>query len=207
MPALTFQVKDAYAVMNDLVHQATGQDDIKVVDTSSFVDAGTKVLEAGYENLYNALGVLIGKTIIQSRPYTGKFKLVGAKTANAFENRIRKISYYARDNQPTGMFNTDVATNLGAGLDDEDGVGSQWEQNPAMPVERYFFSDFAWDKSHTQYLEQAKIAFQNEADFIAFINGIMVEVQKPRIINVILFREDLVSCISTNESQQCIHIV
>lgn len=177
MPAVTFQVKDAYAVMNDLVHQATGQDDIKVVDTSSFVDAGTKVLEAGYENLYNALGVLIGKTIIQSRPYTGKFKLVGAKTANAFENRIRKISYYARDNQPTGMFNTDVATNLGAGLDDTDGVGSQWEQNPAMPVERYFFSDFAWDKSHTQYLEQAKIAFQNEADFIAFINGIMVEVQ------------------------------
>lgn len=178
MPTLTFVPKDAYAVMNALVAQATGKSNIDVVDTSSFIDAGTQVLQAGYENLYNSLGVLIGKTIIASRKYEGKFKLITAETTSAFENRFRKISYYARENQASGMFNTDVnSDNLGAGLDDTDGAGSQWEQNPAIPVEMYFFSDFVWDKSHTQYIEQAKIAFQNEADFIAFINGIMVEVQ------------------------------
>ena len=177
MPALTFGPKDAYSVMNALVAQATGKSDIEVVDTSSFIDAGTQVLQAGYENLYNSLGVLIGRTIIASRKYEGKFRLVTAETTSAFENRFRKISYYARDNQASGMFNTDINTNLGAGLDDDDGAGSQWEQNPAIPAEMYFFSDFTWDKSHTQYIEQAKIAFQNEGDFIAFINGIMVEVQ------------------------------
>lgn len=177
MSVITFTPKDAYAVMNTLVHQATGDSSIAVVDTSSFIDAGTKTLEAGYENVYNALGVLIGTTIVAARPYQGKFKLVAYATANAFENRIRKISYYARDNQASGAFNTDLYTNLGEGLNDESGAGSMWEQNPAIPVERYFYSSYVWDKSHTQYIEQIKEAFTNESSFIDFINGIMIEVQ------------------------------
>lgn len=177
MPPITFGVKDAYAVMNSLVRQATGQTTITATDTSSFIDAGNSVLEAGYENLFNALGVLIGRTIIASRPYTGKFSLISAPDGDAFDARLRKISFYARDNQASGMYNTNLNTQLGAGYDDESGVGSQWEQNPALPVERYFYSQFAWDKSHTEYPEQVKYAFQNEADFIKFINGVMVEVQ------------------------------
>lgn len=172
-----FQVKDAYAVMNALARQATGQSNISVVDTTSFVDAGKKTLATGTENVLSALNVLIGKTLIASKPYKAKFGLVAEQDSNAFENRVRKISFYARDNQPTGMFNTDVATNLGAGLDDTDGVGSQWEQNPAMPVEVNFFSDFAWDKSTTIYEEQLKIAFTDESSFIDFVNGCMIEVQ------------------------------
>lgn len=172
-----FQVKDAYAVMNALARQATGQSDISVVDTTSFIDAGKKTLATGTENVLSSLNILIGKTLIASKPYKAKFGLVAEQDSNAFENRIRKISFYARDNQPTGMFNTDVATNLGAGLDDSDGVGSQWEQNPAMPVEVNFFSDFAWDKSTTVYEEQLKIAFTDEASFIDFVNGSMIEVQ------------------------------
>lgn len=177
MAVVTFQPKDAYAVMNSLVHQATGQSDITATDTSSFIDAGKAVLDTGMENVFNALSVLIGRTIIASRPYTGKFKLFTRSEADAFDNRIRKISFYARDNQPSGMFNTDIYTNLAKGKSDVDGAGSMWEQNPAMPVERFFYSDFVWDKSHTQYLEQVKIAFQKESDFIEFINGVMVEVQ------------------------------
>ena len=177
MSVITFTPQDAYSVMNTLVHQATGDSSINVVDTSTFIDAGKKTLEAGYENVYNALGVLIGTTIVAARPYTGKFKLVAYATANAFENRIRKISYYARDNQASGAFNTNLYTNLGDGLDFDDGAGSQWEQNPAIPVERYFYSSYVWDKSHTQYIEQIKEAFTNEGDFINFINGVMIEVQ------------------------------
>lgn len=177
MAIKTFTVKDAHAVMNQLVKQATGETSIKVVDTASFINAGTRVLEAGYENLYNALGVLIGRTIVASRPYSGKFKLIVAEDSNAFEARTRKISFYARENEASGAFNTDIyPSQLGKGEDDESGAGSMWLQNPAIPVEEYFMSNFAWSKSHTEYYEQAKVAFQNEADFVAFINGVMVEV-------------------------------
>lgn len=177
MPPVTFSVKDAYSVMNTLVRQATGQTDIVAVDTSSFVDAGNKVLASGVENVLNSLSVLIGRTIIASRPYNGKFKLISENDSDAFENRIRKISFYARDNQASGAFNTDLNTNLGTGLDDESGAGSQWEQNAPMALEYNFFSDFTWDKETTVYEEQLKIAFTDERSFIDFINGAMIEVQ------------------------------
>jgi len=177
MSVLTFTPADAYSVMNSLVHQAVGRDDITVTDTSSFVSAGNMVLESGVENVFNALSVLIGRTIIASRPYDGKFKLISRQVANAFENRVRKISFYARDLEADGAFNTDLYTNLGAGLSDTDGVGSVWDQNPAIPAEMNFYSDFVWSKSHTSYYEQIKVAFTNERSFIDFINGVMVEVQ------------------------------
>ena len=41
-----FYPKDAYPIMNQLTRQISGQDAISVTDTSSFVSAGTKVLEA-----------------------------------------------------------------------------------------------------------------------------------------------------------------
>lgn len=178
MAVVSFAPKDAHAVMNSLVHQATGTDNITVVDTASFIDAGTAVLNTGVENVMNALSVLIGRTIIASRPYTGKFNLITRNESDAFDNRIRKISFYARDNQASGMFNTDlISDNLGAGQTDTDGAGSMWEQNPAMPVERFFYSSFTWDKSHTYYPEQIKLAFKDENSFIDFVNGVMVEVQ------------------------------
>ena len=164
MPNLIFKTKDAHAVMNTLVHEITGQNDISVVDTSSFISAGSKVLEAGYDSIFESLAVLIGKTIIASRKYDGKFKLI-AEDSNAYDYRVRKISYYARDNIAVGFENTDVYTNLAAGLDDDDGVGSQYEQFPALCTERYFYSDFAWSKATTEYIEQIKKAFQNETDF------------------------------------------
>ncbi len=176
MPNLIFKTKDAHAVMNTLVHEITGQNDISVVDTSSFISAGSKVLEAGYDSIFESLAVLIGKTIIASRKYEGKFKLI-AEDSNAYDYRVRKISYYARDNIAVGFENTDIYTNLAAGLDDSDGVGSQYEQFPALCTERYFYSDFAWSKATTEYIEQIKKAFQNETDFINFVNGMMIEVQ------------------------------
>lgn len=177
MPTVTFTVKDANAVLNSLVRQATGQNEIVAVDSSSFVDAGNLLLSAGTENILNALSVLIGKTIIASRPYTGKFKIFTENDSNAFENRVRKISFYARDNEPSGMFNTDIYTNLANGNDDESGAGSQWEQNLPRVCEMNFFSNFAWEKSTTVVEEQLKVAFTNERTFIDFINGALIEVQ------------------------------
>ena len=170
-----FYPKDAYALMNQLSRQISGQAAVNVTDTSSFVSAGTKVLEAGYENVMNALSVLISRTIVAARPYTGKFKLINAESS-AFDNRARKISFYSKLAQASGAFNTDLYTNLGAGLDDNSGAGSMWEQNPSIPVEKYFFNSNTYDFSQSETVEQLKIAFQNEESFIDFLNGARTEV-------------------------------
>ena len=170
-----FYPQDVYPVMNELVREVTGQKSMTVVDTTSFVSAGTSVLTAGYENVFNALAVLISRTIVAARPYEGKLKLINEESG-AFDNRMRKISFYAKDTQASGMFNTQLYTNLGATLDDESGAGSMWEQNPSIPVERYFFSSATFDYEHTEYIEQIKLAFQNEASFLDFINGMRTEI-------------------------------
>ena len=170
-----FRPTDVYPIMNQLVREISGQDSISVTDTTSFVSAGTSVLEAGYENVLNAISVLISRTIVAARPYSGKFRLINAEN-DAFDNRARKISFYSKPTQASGAFNTDLYTNLGAGLDDESGTGSQWEQNPSIPVEKYFFSSATYDFEHTEYIQQLKIAFTSEAEFLKFLNGMRTEI-------------------------------
>lgn len=170
-----FYPQDVYPIMNQLTRQISGQDAISVTDTTSFVSAGTSVLAAGYENVLNAISVLISRTIVAARPYQGKFKLINAESS-AFDNRARKISFYSKLAQASGAFNTQTYTNLAPGNDDESGAGSMWEQNPAIPVEKYFFNSATYDFSHTQYVEQLKIAFQNEASFLDFLNGMRTEI-------------------------------
>ena len=170
-----FYPQDVYPIMNQLVSQISGQTSVAVTDTTSFVSAGTSVLEAGYENVLNAISVLISRTIVAARPYSGKFKLINAEN-DAFDNRARKISFYAKPTQASGAFNTQSYTNLGAGLDDDSGAGSQWEQNPSIPVEKYFFNSATYDFEHTEYIQQLKIAFTSEAEFLKFLNGMRTEI-------------------------------
>lgn len=170
-----FAIKDAHALMNALYLQATGET-ISVQDHAGFVDAGTKTLATGTENVLNSIARTIKDVVIQSRPYTGKFKLISA-TEDAFNTRIAKISVYNSYNDKSGAFNTDLNTNIANGNDDASGAGSQWEQKLPKVVERFFLSEVAWDKFYTTPLIQLQSAFNDEAKFVEFWNAIMTEIQ------------------------------
>ena len=68
--ALTPQ--DGYAIMTLLARQATGQANISVVDMNTFCSAGETVLATGKENVFNALSMVVGRTLVASRAYKGK---------------------------------------------------------------------------------------------------------------------------------------
>ena len=177
-----FQVKDAAPIVESLVKQLSAQTSISKVDTTNFVDAGKSVLAQGYENVMNALSQLVGRTITAVRA-TGEdeFALID-KSEDSFSDRIRKISIYSKNPQASGMYNTDLATygtNLGAGLSDTDGVGSQWAQAPYMPVEKFFGpNEFTWQHEYTDYINQLNVAFTSEAELVAFLNGM-----RTRLVN------------------------
>lgn len=171
----SFQIKDAYAIMNALARQATAQADIAVVDHTSFIDAGTKTLATGTENVLNSIARTIAKVVMQSRPYKGKFSLISA-SENQWNTRLAKISFYSDDNSPSGAFNTDLNTNIATGNDDDSGAGSMWEQKLPRAVERFYLSEAAWDKFYTTPLVQLQNAFNDEATFVAFMNGVMTEI-------------------------------
>ena len=172
----SFQVKDAYAIMNALARQATAQADISVVDHTSFIDAGTRTLATGTENVLNAIARTIARVIVASRPYKGKFSLISA-SEEQFNTRKAKISFYAADNDASGAFNTDLNINIADGKGDGDGAGSMWEQKLPKVVEVFFLAEAAWDKFYTTPLVQLQSAFNSEAAFVAFMNGYMTEVE------------------------------
>lgn len=171
-----FQIKDAYAVMNALARQATAQANISVVDHTSFIDAGTKTLATGTENVLGSIYRTIAEVVMASRKYTGKFGLINA-TENQFNTRKAKVSFYAADNEASGAFNTDLNTNIANGQGDGDGAGSMWEIKLPKVVERFFLSEAVWDKHYTTPLAQLQSAFNNEATFVAFMNGCMTEIE------------------------------
>lgn len=177
--ARSFTPRDAHAIMNLMLKQATGDTSITVVDSSTFASAGELVLATGMENVFNSLNIVLGRLIIASRPYEAKMRIVGVKEVGAFSNRARKISYYSKYALPDGSHNTQLFTNLAEGYTSGDNGGastkSQWEQHQAMPLEMNFGGSDVWQHCITQYEDQVKIAFRNEAEFLEFVAGYMQE--------------------------------
>lgn len=182
--------QDAYLIMNLLVTEATGQNaTIQAVDASTFVSAGETVLATGTENVLNALSRVIGRTMVAARPYNAKLSLINTINSGVFSERIRKISFYSRNAQASGDFNTNLYTQHGAGLDNGTnrivngsispvgGLPNMWQQNPAVPLELNFSGHDVWDVSNTVYENQLQMAFRDESSFAQFVGGIMTELE------------------------------
>lgn len=180
--ALTPQ--DAHALMNLLVKEATGQNaTISKVDASNFSSAGELVLQTGVENTLNSLAIVLGRRFVAVRPYNAKMRLIQTLNTGAFTSRMAKISYYSREAQASGDWNTQLnPANLKTGVDNtgDTTVGSErtpsmWEQNAPVPFEMYFGGQDVWEDSTSVYKYQLKQAFRDEASFNSFVSGIMTE--------------------------------
>ena len=178
--------RDCHALMNLLVKEATGQDaTIQAVDSSTFVSAGELVLSTGVDNVLNSLSLVLGRTFMAVRPYKAKLAIINALNTEMYTNRMRKISFYSRESQASGDFNTQLYTNLAAGYDNgENGLNaselpnstkSMWVQNPAVPLEVNFAGSSTWEDSTTIYEYQLKNIFRSEEEFSQFVAGIMTE--------------------------------
>ena len=182
--ARVFTPRDGHQVMNLLVKQATGQQSITVVDSSTFASAGELVLATGMENVLNSISLVLNNLIIASRPYNAKMRIVNAREVGVYSNLARKISFYSKDAKPDGSHNTNLFTNLAAGFtagENPDAQGtaqstkSQWEQNPPMPLEMHFGGSTVWQDAITMYEDQIKFALRNDAEWAKFLTGYMQE--------------------------------
>ena len=181
--ARTLTPIDGYAIMTELVREATGQKTAVVNDLSSFVSAGETVLATGTENVYNALGIVMGRMFVATRPYKARLWLINALNTDGYTSRLRKISFYAKDALASGYFNTNLFTNLADGFtagENESGgtpqsTKSQWEQHQSMPVQMNFAGSTAWDDCLTMYEKQARAAFRGPQELAEFVQGQLVE--------------------------------
>ena len=174
---------DGYAFINAMAAEMFGQNaTIQAIDESTFASVGESILQAGTENVINTLSLVASRNLIAIRPYKAKFRLMNALDSGMFSNRIRKISYYAKNAVPTGASNTQLFTNLAMGFDNgqnpsggtPQSTESMWLQSTPVTWQSWFGGGIEWQYPYTLYENALKLAFRNGAEFAQFLNGFLV---------------------------------
>lgn len=161
---------DAYQLMNEIVYQATGKNEISVVDTSTFVSVGETVLRTGTENTLSAISTVIGRTIFSTRPYKAKLSSLEVGQER-WGGQTRKITYLMGSLEQSQDWNTNLAENQ---LADGNSVDMYKIKKPKA-VQLNFYGTQVLQKHITRFRDQLALAFSNEREFIQFISGVMVE--------------------------------
>ena len=178
---------DGYAFINAMADEMLGKNaTIQAIDESTFASVGESILQAGTENVINTLSLVASRNLIAIRPYQAKFRLINALDSGMFSNRIRKISYYAKDAVPTGASNTQLfGENLMMGADNgvhydsstppvQMSVESMWLQSTPVTWQSWFGGGVEWQYPYTLYENALKLAFRTGAEFAEFLNGFLV---------------------------------
>ena len=182
-------VTDGYAFINAMAAEMFGSNaTIQAIDESTFASVGESILAAGTENVINTLSLVASRDLVAIRPYQAKFRLINALDSGMFSNRIRKISYYAKNATPTGASNTNLyPENLGMGFDNgvhyntanppvQKSVESMWLQSTPVTYQAWFGGAIEWQYPYTLYENALKAAFRSPAEWTAFLNGFLVSV-------------------------------
>ena len=168
--ANTLTPQDVYVLMNDIAYQATGRKDLTAVDTSSFVSVGETLLRTGVENTMNAISTVLAYTIFSVRPYKSSLSSlrVGAQRWGA---QIRKITPLAQDFEQSQDWNTQLSPQALANGNSVD----MYKINAPQALQLNFYGTKVLQKHITRFRDQLSLAFTSEAEFMRFVDAIMVE--------------------------------
>lgn len=163
---------DVYAIVNEVAYQATGRQDLRAVDTSTFVSVGAVLTATQYqqENTFNAIGLVLSRTIYGVRPYRSSLDIL-----RAYEQRwgavVRKINPLDMDAEESQDYNTDLnPTQLADGQSID-----MFKIKNLKVIELDFWGTKKLQTHITRYRDQLAGAFRNEGEFLRFIDAIMTE--------------------------------
>lgn len=179
-----FKIKDASALLNAIAKDALGMTTNQVHALGDFVSVGESVLATGTEQVLKSIATVLGKRIIGVRPYTAKLTLFEEEDTGLYTSRIEKTKFLARWSKESGWVNTDLYEG-NIGIDGRDNtanntvgskaLGTMWEQEVPVTISYNFGGSSVWEFELTVYPDQLKAAFRNEAEFVAFFNGMLQE--------------------------------
>ena len=178
-------VTDGYAFINAVAAELLGENaTIQAIDASTFASVGESVLQAGTEAVMNTLSLVCSRDLVAVRPYQAKFRLINALDSGMFSNRIRKISYYAKNAVPTGASNTQLFINHAMDFDNgqnpsggtPQSTESMWLQSTPVTYQAWFGGAIEWQYPYTLYENALKLAFRGPQEWTDFLNGFLVSV-------------------------------
>lgn len=172
----------AYAYINAIHDQATGETTLAPLNHEQFVSIAQKTLAAGYEKVLNAISTVLSRTLVAVRPYERKFADLEA-TSERWGGWVRKINF------------GDIEVEEDKGYAAVDGATiDPFEINHAPVLETNYLGADAWQMHHTVLKDQLDAAFKGETELMDFVNGLALHIQNQREQNLENFaRQTLVA--------------
>ena len=163
----TLTKNQVYAICNEVYKQATGQQNIRAVDTGSFIAMGTTLLQMGLDTVSSSISQVLSRTIIDVPMYNRKLRGLKADSIR-FGNMVRKISIVEKESP----FETDEREPLTDGQSVD-----MFKINKPKAVQVNWYGENVYQKHVTIYKDQLDVAFSSEAEFAKFIAGVYRDIQ------------------------------
>lgn len=161
-------VKQASLILNNLVHQATGQQAITASTPGEFVSVAQIALKTGYDPILNAMSQMWGRTIFSIRPYTRKFKGM-EMSLDRWGNAYRKISVAEQPVQNDERFIYPVGYDATQAPPDGNGNSvDMFKLNKPDILQTNFYGQSVYENIYTVFRDNLDVAFTGPDEFMRF---------------------------------------
>jgi hypothetical protein len=176
MATNALEFNQAATVLNAIQNQVTGQSNPVAVDASQFATVADITLKQGYEKVYDAISLVMGRTIMDTRPYNRKFKGF-EMTAPEFKLRTRKLQIVDNTFEDNDTIKYPVHYDSGEAVPSGDGqsVDQQIIKKNKF-VETNFYGMNTYADHYTIFDEQLDVAFTTAEEFSRFISMITMNI-------------------------------
>jgi hypothetical protein len=161
---------DVYKIVNDMNSQMFGTKEIAVIDATSFVSVGEKMLRSGTENIMNAMAVTFMSNYFPNTPYIGKVKIIDETSERWGAITLETVPLH-QDEEASEDTNTDLNTTQ---FDDGNSVDMYKIKKPKV-VQLKFYGTKKEQNHITRLNDQLSQAFRSVEEFSNFYTSVMTE--------------------------------
>ena len=158
----------AYAYINAIHDQATGETTLAPLNHEQFVSVAQKTLAAGYDKVMNAISTVLSRTLVAVRPYERKFADLEA-TSERWGGWVRKINF--GDN--------DVEADKGYMLVDGQSIDPFTVKKTPILETVYLGAD-SWQDHYSLPKDQLRASFSSEQGLVDLVSGIAMHFNNQR---------------------------
>lgn len=161
---------DVYKIVNDMNKQMFGSKEIEVIDATSFVSVGEKMLSSGTENIMNAMAVTFMTNYFPNTPYIGKVRIIDETSERWGAITLETIPLH-QDEEASEDTNTDLNTTQ---FNDGNTVDMYKIKKPKV-VQLKFYGTKKEQNHITRLDDQLSQAFRSAEEFSNFYVSVMTE--------------------------------
>lgn len=161
---------DVYKIVNDMNEQMFGTKEIAVVDATSFVSVGEKMLRSGTENIMNAMAVTFMNNYFPNTPYIGKVRIIDETSERWGAITLETVPLH-QDEEASEDTNTDLNATQ---FDDGNSVDMYKIKKPKV-VQLKFYGTKKEQNHITRLDDQLSQSLRSAEEFGEFYVSVMTE--------------------------------